>query len=274
MAADGLTAVVVAHEPDERLDDCLASLAFADERMVVELGQVPGLEELARRHDARLLPHESVPVVERVRGPAAEAAAYDWILFVDPDEVVTPGLAERLRSLVEDAPGDVAAARVPWRFHFAGEELRTTAWGRPDQSKRVLVHRDRVELVRHVHRGIELNPGSREVRVGERPDAVLEHDWCSSYRDFLRKHRRYLGQEGESRWERGERFSWLRMVGTTGFVLARELFHHRGVLGGFRGVALSALRAWYEARAWWALREHERSLGRGASRGGKEEEDR
>ena len=40
-----------------------------------------------------------VPIVELVRNEVASAASGEWILVLDPDEQVTPGLAQELRRL-------------------------------------------------------------------------------------------------------------------------------------------------------------------------------
>lgn len=255
---DRLTALVVAHRHEETLDACLASVGFADRGILVDIGGFPAARRLADAHDARLVRRPAVPVVEQVRAEVVSEVRTPWVLLVDPDEVMTGALARELEATLEGIGADVGSVRVPWRFHFRGKPLRTTAWGRSDHSKRVLVHRDRVRLSPDVHRGIELRPGFREISVGDPDTSVLNHYWCDSYEEFFEKHRRYLRHEGASRYRKGQRFTWSGMIGNTALQLGKDLIYHRGLLGGLRGISLSLLRGWYEGRAWWELRRHER----------------
>ncbi len=56
-----------------------------------------------------------MPIVETVRNVVADAATDDWVLALDPDERVSPGLAAELRRV--SARSDVDAVVVP-RMNF------------------------------------------------------------------------------------------------------------------------------------------------------------
>ncbi|HEU0079981.1 MAG TPA: glycosyltransferase, partial [Longimicrobiaceae bacterium] len=93
------SACIVCRDEADRLGPCLESVAWADETVVMDLRSGDGSAELARRHGARVVERDPVPIVERVRNEVAEHARGDWILVVDPDERVSPGLAAELRRL-------------------------------------------------------------------------------------------------------------------------------------------------------------------------------
>ena len=259
-ARPGFTAVVAAHESDPRLPDALASVDFADEVVLMDLGGFEGAAGLAEAAGARRIEAPRPGVVEEARAAVAPRVAHDWILFVDPDEEVADALAEDLLRFLRCADAAVGCVRVPWQFRFRGRELTTTVWGGRDQTKRVMIHRDRVRLHPDVHRGIELREGFREERIPREGGNVLHHHWCDSYGEFVEKHRRYLRHEGEARHRRGLRFSWARAAGATLGSLVRNLVRHRGLLGGVDGIALSFLHAWYTARSWMALRDHQAAV--------------
>ena len=82
-----------------------------DELVVLDLESDDGSAELARRAGARVVAHPAVPIVELVRNDAADAATGDWVLVVDPDERVSPGLAGELRRLA--ARDDIDAVVLP-----------------------------------------------------------------------------------------------------------------------------------------------------------------
>lgn len=250
-----VSAIVVYHSEEEHVEACLESLGFADELMLVNVNEDNDPERLSDWLDVEVLDLPGTDVVEETRRQVVDRAENDWLVFLDPDERMSSELAEDLLAAIAAHP-EAAAIRVPWRFYFRGEVLRTTEWGRPDHTKPVAVHRDRVEFRPHVHRGFRIEGPT--VVLDDREGAVLHHHWCDSYEEFMEKHRRYIEEEGRARYENGQRFSVTEMAYRSLRSLGKNLLYHRGLLGGPDGIALSFLRAWYEARSWWNLRDHER----------------
>lgn len=124
-AAARLSALVVAHDEERQLDACLASLAFADEMVVVLDRCTDRSAEIARARGARLV--EGAWEIEAERRNAGIAAcAGDWILEVDADERVPPRLAEEIR-------GVIAASSHDWHLiaidNYVGERLVRHGWG-------------------------------------------------------------------------------------------------------------------------------------------------
>lgn len=98
-----LSALVVARNEEARLPDCLASLAFADEVVVVLDRTTDRSAEIARAAGARVL--EGAWALEGGRRNAGIAACTgDWILEVDADERVAPALAEEVRAVIATSP--------------------------------------------------------------------------------------------------------------------------------------------------------------------------
>jgi hypothetical protein len=82
---------------------------------------------------------------------------------------------------------------------------------------------------------------------------AIEHYWVDGYRDFLRKHRRYLTLEGRDRAAAGE-ITGARSVLAAPFAGFRESFlRERGYRDGLRGLGLSALWGGYRAASELAL---------------------
>ena len=97
--ATSISACIVCRNEADRLGPCLDSVRWADEIVLLDLGSEDGSADLARAAGARVVSHAPVPIVETVRNVVAEAASGDWVLAVDPDERVSPGLASELRRL-------------------------------------------------------------------------------------------------------------------------------------------------------------------------------
>lgn len=124
MPPPGLAAVVIARDEEDRLPATLASLAFADEVVVV-------VDEASRDRTAEVARASGARVALRVFdgfGPQKNAAfalsTAPWILSVDADEVVTPALAGEIARTIANGGEGRAAFRVPIRLEFQGRRLR------------------------------------------------------------------------------------------------------------------------------------------------------
>ena len=126
MSGARLSAVVVARDEENDLDDCLAALAFCDEIVVVLDRCADRSAEIARRHADRLL--EGAWEIEGARRNAGlDAATGDWILEVDADERVTAALAAEIRAAVERGGGP-AHYLIPFD-NYVGRRLVRRGWG-------------------------------------------------------------------------------------------------------------------------------------------------
>lgn len=120
-----LSAVLVAHNEAAQLADCLATLQFADEIVVVLDRCTDDSAAIARRFTDRVI--EGAWEIEGPRRMAGLAVATgDWIFEVDADERVTPALAAEMRRVIADAP--FGYFKVPVANHVAGRWVRY-GWG-------------------------------------------------------------------------------------------------------------------------------------------------
>ena len=120
-----LSALVVAHNEEARLADCLDRLGFADEIVVVLDRCDDGSRDIAARYTENLI--EGAWEIEGPRRNAGIAACSgDWLLEVDADERVSMALAEEIRVvIVGAAPGYFL---LPYD-NYIGKRLVRHGWG-------------------------------------------------------------------------------------------------------------------------------------------------
>ena len=125
MSGIRLSALVVAHNEEAQLADCLERLSFADEVVVVLDRCGDRSRDIADRFGARIV--EGAWEIEGPRRNAGIAAcAGDWVLEVDADERVPQALAEEIRAAIRDAaPGYFL---VPFD-NYIGDRLVRYGWG-------------------------------------------------------------------------------------------------------------------------------------------------
>jgi glycosyltransferase involved in cell wall biosynthesis len=128
--------VVITRDAVAQLEPCLASLAFADEILVVDSGSTDGTVELARSRGARVVDH-AWPGFGRQKQFAVSQAKHDWVLCLDADERVSDELRASIVAELAAPRGFVYS--MPRCNRFLGRWLRHGE-GYPDPNTR-LFHR-------------------------------------------------------------------------------------------------------------------------------------
>jgi len=121
-----LSALICAHNEEQRLPACLAALSFCDEIVVVADRCTDGTEVVARQYGARV-----VSGIFPIEGPRKHAGlahcAGDWILELDADEGVTPAFAQEIRETIARA-GAADWYQIPID-NYVGDRLVRHGWG-------------------------------------------------------------------------------------------------------------------------------------------------
>ena len=125
MTAPRLSALVVARNEAAQLSECLETLRFADETVVVLDRTTDGSKAIAERFGARVI--EGAWEIEGGRRNAGiEACEGEWILEVDADERVPGALAEEIRATIAAAPPGYFL--IPFD-NYIGDHLVRHGWG-------------------------------------------------------------------------------------------------------------------------------------------------
>lgn len=86
-----ITAVVITRNEEEVIEDCLRSLDFVDEIIVIDSNSTDKTAEIARKLNSKVISHPFVNFSE-TRNFALKHVNTDWILYIDADERVTTEL--------------------------------------------------------------------------------------------------------------------------------------------------------------------------------------
>jgi glycosyltransferase involved in cell wall biosynthesis len=120
-----ISAVVVAHDEEAQLADCLKTLDFVDELIVVLDRCTDRSEEIARRFTSRII--EGTWEREGPRRHAGiDTSNGAWVLEVDADERVPAALADEIRRTAEQSAASWHLIPVD---NYVGERLVRYGWG-------------------------------------------------------------------------------------------------------------------------------------------------
>ncbi|MEW6665514.1 MAG: glycosyltransferase family 2 protein [Thermodesulfobacteriota bacterium] len=119
-----ISVVVPTYLEEGNIRDCLESVRWADEVIVVDAQSQDATQSIAREMGATALefPREEKNH-EKQRWHGIERARHPWILCIDADERVSPPLAEEIRSMLEKG-SDVDAYLIPFQNIFFGRLMR------------------------------------------------------------------------------------------------------------------------------------------------------
>ncbi len=114
MSKINVTAIIIAKNEEGMIADCLDSLQFCSEVLVVDNGSSDNTAEIAKRMGARVIVSR-VHDFSKLRMEGLRHAGEEWVLYVDADERITPELVVYLRRAISKE--NIVAYKL-WRKNF------------------------------------------------------------------------------------------------------------------------------------------------------------
>ena len=229
---------IITYNEADNLPRCLASVAFADEIVVVDSLSTDGTVEMARQMGCRVVLQPFLGHVAQ-KNLAVQSASYAWVLCLDADEWLLPGAESVIRTAL--AAGNTAVAGYELKRHtfYLGDWVNHCGWW-PEYKLR-LFDRQRGQWGGH-------DPHDRVQVTGPVQRLEVEIGHCS-YRDIthhLSKVNAYTTTMARGQYERGA-----RPVGVLTLVLRpfgrfyRMFFLRGGWKEGRRGLIIATIGAFY-----------------------------
>ncbi len=120
-----LSAIIITKNEAANIAACLASVAFCDERIVVDSGSNDGTTTLATAAGARVLSHDWAGFGPQKNFALAQAQG-EWVLSIDADERVPPALAAEIMAKIAAPDADVY--EIGRLSTFLGRPMRHSGW--------------------------------------------------------------------------------------------------------------------------------------------------
>uniref|UniRef100_UPI00066D779D glycosyltransferase family 2 protein n=2 Tax=Serratia TaxID=613 RepID=UPI00066D779D len=130
-----LSVVMIAKNEAELLPDCLRSVEWADEIIVLDSGSEDDSVAIAAGLGAKVFTHTDWQGFGKQRQLAQSYASHDYVLMIDADERVTPELRQSIERVL-NAPDDGAVYSCARRNLFLGRFMRHSGWY-PDRVNRL-----------------------------------------------------------------------------------------------------------------------------------------
>ena len=232
-----VSAAALARDNEDEIADCLNSVAWADERIVIlDTRSSDATEEIARQMGARVVRH-SFANFGAQREFGLTLPENEWLFYIDTDERETPAVGQEIRRVIQEK--GTAGWWIPRRNLIWGHEVRHGGWY-PDYQLRLLrVGHAHYDPQRQVHETVNLQGTEGYLR-----EPLFHHNY-RTLGQFVAKQRQYVKYEAQILYKRGVQpkpWTWLSQP-------LREFWRRYVRLKGYRdgwiGLVLCALIAYY-----------------------------
>ncbi|GFO61604.1 glycosyl transferase [Geomonas silvestris] len=230
-----ISATIITLNEEANIGQCLASLDFADEIVVVDSGSTDRTAEICRAHDrVRFVEHPWLGFGKQ-KNLAASLAANDWVFNIDSDERVTPRLQE---SILAADTGKIACFKVARENYFGERWIRRCGWY-PDYNMRLYDRTRCAFSERQVHEALVCQ-GEVGILTGN-----LVHRTYSGIADYLKRMDRYSSLAAQELVQAGKRPGVAQLFYKPAFTFFKMYVLRLGFLEGYTGFILSKLYSHY-----------------------------
>lgn len=254
-----VSAVIITRNEEKHIANCLSSLTWADEIVVIDAESTDATPAICSSKDApwsskvRMI-QRPWPGFREQRTFAISQAKNDWILVVDADERCSPELAQKIRELLSTAGGPPNRYYKVRRVeYFLGKPISFGIWNPSYQDR--FFHREGVRYVNDIH----------EYPIFPKPPLQIHeplHHWPDFEPErFLEKMNKYTSIEARDRVNQGQRTNWFRILMAFPAMFWKNYFYYGAYKDGMHGFIISILegvsRAVRHVKIWQYSRKLE-----------------
>jgi len=216
---------------EELVRECLESLGWADETLVVDSYSTDRTLEICRAHGARIVQHEYINSAKQ-KNWAIPQCAHEWILQMDTDERLEGDTVQAIQTVLRNPPTDVDGYKFPFKHHILGKWVRVAGLY-PEYHLRLFRKAVGRFQEREVHAHV-IVPG----RVETIPHHFLHYGMPTISKQFANLDR-YSRYEADELAKRGRRVTSFDLVVRPWIAFFYRFIFLSGFTAGFRGFLIS-----------------------------------
>lgn len=241
-----ISVAISAWNEEKKITKCLESLGWADEIIVVDNSSSDITGTIARQYKAKVYVQPNHPMLNVNKNFGFEKARSDWILSLDADEVIPPGLAKEITSVIQNS--GAVGYWIPRKNILFGKWIRHGLWW-PDKQLRLFRRGKGKFPCMHVHEYLEVDGPTDSLRE------PYIHNNYESVSQFLRKmDTLYTESEVEKLLRTRYQLAWYDAIRFPASDFIKIYFAQGGYKDGLHGLVLAFLQAFYSfvvfAKVW------------------------
>lgn len=224
-----LTVIIAAKNEGHQIGDCVRSVSFADEILVLDSGSTDDTAAQAKKAGATVHMTDWTGYgPQQQRG--INLAKSEWVLSLDADELVTDALRQEIQKTIAQAKFD--GYRLPRHSSFCGVFIEHSGW-RPDYTLR-LVRRQLAGFTDHfLHAHMTVNG-----EMGHLQSPIIHYSY-KNLDDVLEKLNRYSRGAAQDLQVRGGSSTLTKAFMKSFWSFIRTYFLKQGFRDGRMGLVLA-----------------------------------
>jgi len=232
-----VSAIVVCFNEEKNIRDCLESLRWCDEIVVVDSFSTDRTVEIARQYTDRIVQRPWAGYRDQ-KAFAHSQATKQWVMLVDSDERVTPELRDEIQRALDGDAGRYLGYAVPRLVFYLGRWWRRGGWY-PDYDVR-LFRRDKATWGgSDPHEKILVDGAVRRLKN------PLHHFSYRNIDDHMQRINRFTSISSRELRKGGGRWRLADALLRPAFRFFRSYVLKRGFMEGFAGFYVAVTAAVY-----------------------------
>jgi glycosyltransferase involved in cell wall biosynthesis len=240
-----LSAVILTRNAEGLIADCIDSVSFCDEIIVIDEYSIDRTAEIAKHMGAEVYPYTSESFAKK-RNLGLKKAKGKWVLYLDVDERISPELAVEIQEITARKQDIYAAYRLQRKNFYLGDH----EWPTVEKLERLFARTKLEEWYGELHESPRVNGDIGDIETG-----YIKHYTHQDLTSMLNKTIHWSKIEADLRLSTNHpRMSWWRFfrVMITAFVdsYVKQKGYKAGVAGLIESMYQSFSMFITYARLW------------------------
>jgi len=235
-----ISGFVITYNEEAAIRECLESMKWADELVVVDSFSQDATVEIAREYTDKVIQREFAGYVPQTRF-AFEQTTCDWVLWLDADERLSDRAIAEIREAFEQ-PGEAACDgfSFPRKTHFLGRWITHGGWY--PQRKLRLFRRAVARIAGEQIHPEAAVPGPVRRLKGD----MLHFSFPGGIMDYVERSQKYAEIAARERFAKGKRVGLAGLLLRPPMAFLQGYVLRLGFLDGVPGLAVAAGRAYHK----------------------------
>jgi len=229
---------IICKNEESKIANCLASVSWADEIVIVDSGSTDKTLEIAKQYTDKIFVEDDWQGFGKQRRRAEGFASNDWVFAIDCDEVVTEDLKNEILSHLNEANNN-DVFYVNRLTNFCGQFIYHSGWY-PDRIARIYNKTSFRYNESLVHEALSCK-GCKKIRL---TGDLLHYQYDDIYQ-YINKRNHYASFSAKDKVNKGKRGGIFKASLSAIYAFIRHYILRLGFLDGRLGFAISVIQMQY-----------------------------
>lgn len=228
-----ISAIIITKNEERNIRDCLLSLQWVDEIIIVDSGSTDRTLDIAKSFTDKIY-HKDWEGFGKQKNYALSLATHDWVLSLDADERIPSALQTEIKSAISDPSFD--GYNIKRRSSYCGRFMKFGGWGKDHVLR--LFRKDKASFSDSlVHERLILSG-----KIGQLKSPLIHYSF-PTVEDVIHKMNLYSSLGAEEKYLKGQQLSLSGTILRAWWTFIKTYFIKLGFLDGKQGFMLAVSNA-------------------------------